>query len=178
MALSEQDLVDAALAALGMPLDLLARRQRCAIATELVTAETGATGKPLLLTPEAAAAWAAMKQAAAADGIALELVSAFRTLERQSEIIRDKLARGLSFDTILTLSAAPGYSEHHTGCAVDINTPGCEAQEEEFENTAAFGWLTGHAADFGFQLSYPRGNTLGFIYEPWHWFYRPVIIDA
>ncbi|MEO8102521.1 MAG: D-alanyl-D-alanine carboxypeptidase family protein, partial [Betaproteobacteria bacterium] len=41
--------------------------------------------------------------------------------------------------------------------------------EVEFENTAAFRWLTGHAAEFGFRLSYPRGNTAGYQYEPWHW---------
>jgi D-alanyl-D-alanine carboxypeptidase len=55
---------------------------------------------------------------------------------------------------------------------VDINTPGCEARQEPFERTAAFDWLCAHADRFGFGMSYPRGNTLGFIYEPWHWYYR------
>ncbi|HTH44124.1 MAG TPA: D-alanyl-D-alanine carboxypeptidase family protein [Oxalicibacterium sp.] len=41
--------------------------------------------------------------------------------------------------------------------------------EEEFADTEAFRWLERHAARFDFKLSYPRGNALGFIYEPWHW---------
>lgn len=141
-------------------------------AQELSVAETDATGVDYLLVPEAAAAWRTLKQAAHLDGIVVELVSAFRNVERQTEIIRDKLARGMPIETILTLSAPPGYSEHHTGRAVDINTPGCEPTEEPFEHTEAFRWLKQHAERFRFTLSYPRGNALGFIYEPWHWCYQ------
>jgi D-alanyl-D-alanine carboxypeptidase len=114
-----------------------------------------------------------MKQAARQDNVILEIVSAFRNLERQIEIIQRKLERDMPMETILSLSAPPGYSEHHSGCAVDINTPGCIATEEPFEDTDAFRWLSMHAGRFGFTLSYPRGNALGFIYEPWHWCYQP-----
>lgn len=142
-------------------------------AQELEIAETDANGREYLLVPKAASAWRTLKQAAQQDGIVVELVSAFRNIERQADIIRAKLARGMPIETILTLSAPPGYSEHHTGRAVDINTPGCEATEEPFEHTDAFAWLVQHAGRFGFSLSYPRGNNLGFIYEPWHWCYHP-----
>jgi len=141
-------------------------------AESLVVAETDARGRAHLLVPAAAQAWQDMKLAADGDGIAIELVSAFRSIEQQVGIIRNKLACGLPMDTILTLSAPPGYSEHHSGCAIDINTPGCAPTEEEFDATAAFSWLTAHAGRFGFMLSYPRDNALGFIYEPWHWFFR------
>lgn len=163
------------LASLGITHDILAckRLPYYPDARELAVAETGADGRQYLLIPAAAAAWQKMKQAAAADGIVLELVSAFRDIERQAEIIRAKLAKGMAIDTILTLSAPPGYSEHHTGRAADINTPGCEATEEPFEHTDAFRWLTRHAERFRFTLSYPRGNSLGFIYEPWHWCWQP-----
>ena len=140
---------------------------------ELALAETGRDGRQHFMIPEAAAAWHAMKAEALADAIMLEVVSAFRDVEEQAQIIRDKQARGMPMETILALSAPPGYSEHHTGRAVDINTPGCEAREESFEHTDAFRWLTANAGRFGFSLSYPRGNALGFIYEPWHWFYLP-----
>jgi D-alanyl-D-alanine carboxypeptidase len=142
-------------------------------ALDLVLAETDADGREYLLTPQAAQAWAALKQAALQDGVILEIVSAFRSIERQIDIIRAKQERGMPIETILTLSAPPGYSEHHTGRAIDINTPGCAATEEPFELTEAFAWLTRHAGRFGFTLSYPRGNDLGFIYEPWHWCFQP-----
>lgn len=142
-------------------------------AKELVIAETDSDGRDFLLVPSAARAWKAMKQAALADGVAIEIVSSFRDLERQIAIIRNKLDLGMPIEKILTLSAPPGYSEHHTGRAVDINTPGCRATETDFEDTDAFRWLSRRAENFGFSLSYPRNNKLGFIYEPWHWYWFP-----
>ncbi|HPF74253.1 MAG TPA: D-alanyl-D-alanine carboxypeptidase family protein, partial [Xanthomonadaceae bacterium] len=64
---------------------------------------------------------------------------------------------------------APGFSEHHSGNALDIGTPDEPPAEESFENTAAFDWLCENAPNFGFQLSYPRNNPHGIVYEPWHW---------
>ena len=72
---------------------------------------------------------------------------------------------------ILTHIAIPGFSEHHTGKAIDIHANGHPVLEEAFEKTEEFMWLSKNAASFGFRLSYPRANTLGIIYEPWHWFY-------
>ena len=80
-----------------------------------------------------------------------------------------KLDAGSDLTEILKVSAAPGYSEHHTGCAIDINTPGSATLEEEFENTSAFAWLTSNASHFGFLMSYPRNNKHQIAYEPWHW---------
>ena len=110
-----------------------------------------------------------MRDAAANDRIALQVVSAFRSAEYQLGIIQRKLERGQSIDEILRVSAAPGYSEHHSGRVVDLTTPGYAALEEEFENSPAFGWLHEHAPRFGFTLSYPRDNPHGIAYEPWHW---------
>jgi len=138
-------------------------------ATELVVAETGANGRQHLLVPAAAAAWSSLKQAAQADRVVITIVSAFRSVERQAEIVRAKLERGLSIDEILSVSAPPGYSEHHTGRAVDLTTDGVRPLELEFEGTAAFAWLSRHAERFGFVLSYPRQNRYGYLYEPWHW---------
>ncbi len=142
-------------------------------AGELVLVEADAVGREYFLAPKAARAWHELKQAAQQDRVTLEIVSAFRSIERQADIIRAKQQRGMPIETILTLSAPPGYSEHHSGRAVDINTPGCAATEEPFELTDAFRWLTLHAGRFGFTMSYPRGNSLGFIYEPWHWCFHP-----
>ena len=142
-------------------------------AVTLVLAETGTDGRQYLLTPAACTAWHAMKQAAAADGVALLMISAFRSVERQAEIIRDKLNRQIPIEQILQICAPPGYSEHHTGRAIDIATPDDPDLEESFELTPAFAWLNAHAPAFGFQLSYPRGNQSGYLYEPWHWCYQP-----
>jgi len=141
-------------------------------AIELVVAEVGDDGREHRLTPAAATAWQTMKAAAQAEGISLRIVSAFRTIERQAEIVRAKLERGLSLDAILEVSAPPGYSEHHTGRAIDVTTDGVRALEIEFENTDAFRWLSRRAGEFGFSLSYPAGNPNGYACEPWHWCHR------
>lgn len=127
--------------------------------------------RPLWLTLPAARAWQRMREAAYRDGIVLDAISGYRSHDYQLGIFERKLARGQTIGQILTVNAAPGYSEHHSGRALDIGTPGEPPAEESFENTDAFAWLRGHAGDFGFRMSYPRDNTHGIVYEPWHWFF-------
>lgn len=138
-------------------------------ASVLEVAEIGDDDREHRLTPAAATAWRKLKAAAARDGETLAVVSAFRTIERQAEIIRGKLRAGRSMDEILEVSAFPGYSEHHTGRAVDVSAPACEPLTGDFEQTSAFRWLKAHAGAHGFRLSYPRDNAFGYQYEPWHW---------
>lgn len=121
------------------------------------------------LAGPAARAWFRMQRAAANDGVTLQVVSAYRSIEYQCDIIERKLAAGQCINDILAVSAAPGYSEHHSGRALDLTCPGYAALEEEFEDSPAFAWLTKHAERFRFSLSYPRGNRHGIAYEPWHW---------
>ena len=125
--------------------------------------------RPLWLTRRAGRSWQRMRLAASADGVSLEAISGYRSHAYQAGIFARKLARGLSVGQILTVNAAPGFSEHHSGRALDIGTPGEPAAEESFEATPAFHWLQAHAGRFGFQLSYPRDNPHGIVYEPWHW---------
>jgi D-alanyl-D-alanine carboxypeptidase len=173
-AASYHERVRAALREFGIPEELITRRHLvlCEEPAELVLAQVGAGGRDYLLTPPTKAAWDAMRTAAALDGIPLAIVSAFRSLDRQCEIVRDKLAQGQSIDQVLTASAPPGYSEHHSGCAIDIGSSEAAALEEIFETTPSYRWLIRHAGRFGFSLSFPRGNQYGYIHEPWHWCYR------
>lgn len=143
--------------------------QRYREARSLRAVGIGTDGRDKLLVAGAALAWHAMRDAAAADGVELLLISAFRSVEFQAALIRNKLARGMSISEILKVNAPPGYSEHHGGRAIDIGTRDVAPLDEAFETTAAFSWLSGQARDFGFAMSYPRGNCEGYSYEPWHW---------
>ncbi|HJR73016.1 MAG TPA: M15 family metallopeptidase [Luteimonas sp.] len=125
--------------------------------------------RPLWLHPSAARRWNAMREAAYRDGVVLEAISGYRSHDYQLGIFERKLARGLSVEDILTVNAAPGYSEHHSGLALDIGAPDEPPAEESFENTAAFAWLSARAGGHGFTMSYPRDNPHGIVYEPWHW---------
>ena len=127
----------------------------------------------LWLIAPAARAWRRLHAHALADGVALQAISGYRSHDYQLGIFERKLARGLDLRQILTVNAAPGYSEHHGGVALDIGAPGEPPAEESFEATPAFAWLQRRAADFGFAMSYPRDNPHGITYEPWHWRWHP-----
>jgi D-alanyl-D-alanine carboxypeptidase len=137
--------------------------------TELVDVGPNLVGRMQRLTPDTAARWQQMVEAAGGDGIRLLIVSGFRDFEYQAGLIRRKLDAGEAIGDILKVNAAPGFSQHHTGCAVDIATPGSRPLTEDFEDSDAFAWLTKNAATYGFSMTYPRNNPQGFIYEPWHW---------
>ena len=129
-------------------------------------------GREQWMAPRAAAAWQRMRQGALRKGVELQAVSAWRSVDYQCGLLQRKLAKGLAIDAILQISAAPGYSEHHTGRAIDITSPGCTVLSEEFAHSPAFRWLQRHAAGFGFWLSFPRGNRHKLAFEPWHWCFR------
>lgn len=131
------------------------------------------SGREAFLTAGAGRAWQRMQRAAADEDVELLLISAFRGYARQAAIIQRKLDAGKAWPEILRVSALPGFSEHHTGRAVDLGTPGCTELTEDFEQTPAFAWLQEKAADFRFRLSFPRGNHHGLVYEPWHWCWQP-----
>jgi D-alanyl-D-alanine carboxypeptidase len=128
--------------------------------------------RPLWLDYEAARGWRRMKSAAANDGIFINAVSGFRSFHYQMGIFQRKLSRGLELAEILKVNAAPGFSEHHSGRAIDIGTPDEPPAEESFEHTPAFRWLTDQAGKLGFRMSFPRNNPHGIGYEPWHWYWQ------
>jgi D-alanyl-D-alanine carboxypeptidase len=129
-------------------------------------------GRSFRLTVKTLKAWEKMKEAAKLDGIHLYLVSAFRSISRQSNIVENKEKKGISEEDIFRTNTPPGYSEHHTGRAIDINTKGLPPLERDFEESDAFHWLSLNASAFGYRLSYPKENKYGIAYEPWHWFYE------
>lgn len=141
-------------------------------ASDLVDAGPNLLGRLQRLTPLAALKWQSMLEAATDDGITLLIVSGFRSVEYQGALIRKKIAAGQAIEKILTVNTAPGYSEHHTGRAIDIATPGSRPLTEEFEATDAYRWLEAEAGRFEFSMSYPRDNCWGIAFEPWHWSMR------
>ena len=139
---------------------------------ELVSIGPDIYGRDQSMTPSAAHGWSDMVSMAMRDQIELQAVSAYRSANYQAEVIQRHLDGGDSIQDILARVAAPGYSEHHSGRAIDLTTPGFEAVEEIFEESDAFQWLTENADQFKFRMSYPKNNSLGVIYEPWHWCYH------
>ena len=75
-----------------------------------------------------------------------------------------------------TYSARPGFSEHHTGLAIDIDN--IKTSYTDFDKTKEFIWMQENAYKYGFILRYPEDKVdiTGYIYEPWH--YRYVGVEA
>lgn len=95
----------------------------------------------------------------ARSGVTNPITTCYTGVANREEAKRQYLARGEA-------SAPPGFSEHHSGKAFDLNSV-----ERTFENTPEFKWLESNASKYGFRLSYPKNSTKGAGYEPWHWYY-------
>ena len=130
--------------------------------------------RPEMLHPEAAKALHNMVSAARTAGIWLVPVSGYRTLAQQRTLFNAQIMQKGSPEAAAIVSAPPGYSEHHTGYAVDL-TSGTLPHEQDisiaFAQTPAFAWLQTNAATYGFELSFPEDNAQGIAFEPWHWRY-------
>ncbi len=107
------------------------------------------------------------------DGVDIELDSVYRSVKRQQEIW-DEFSEEYGEEYTKKYVAVPGYSEHHTGLAIDV----CLKKDGKFiyennEMTAEkeiFAKVHAKLADYGFILRYLEGkeDITGYGYEPWH----------
>ena len=142
---------------------------------------------------EAAIAFQKMKFEASKATIDIELVSAYRSFQRQQDIYEAKYKKytseGLApidaIEKIIEYSTIPGTSRHHWGTDIDIidgnakPRPKSVLESELFHGDGPFckikNWLTENANSFGFYEVYTNNaNRKGFKYEPWHYSYAPV----
>lgn len=110
-----------------------------------------------------------MVNAARRDGVTLTPGSILRTSSRQAQIVADKKKKGQSAQQIYYTSSHPGYSEHHTGLAVDFSPI-----NHSFAKTAGYRWLKQHAHEYGFYQTFtPEYSAYsGVSEESWHWRYE------
>jgi D-alanyl-D-alanine carboxypeptidase len=108
-----------------------------------------------------------MIDAARAAGNDLSVISAYRSFGTQA-MLKSSYKETFGAGTANSFSADQGYSEHQLGTAVDFTTQTVGDTFTGFNKTSAYAWLTANAYQYGFELSYPEGNTY-YEYEPWHW---------
>ncbi|WP_390090986.1 M15 family metallopeptidase [Geminocystis herdmanii] len=124
------------------------------------------------LREKAADKFLQMQRDARAQGIILTPISGFRSISDQEYLFfKIKEQRKQPTSKRAEVSAPPGYSEHHTGYAVDIGDGNAPATNlnTNFEQTPAYKWLSQNAAKYSFELSFTPDNLQGISYEPWHW---------
>lgn len=107
---------------------------------------------------------------AARENIKLKIIWAYRSVAMQTQQFAEAKKRHGERGAIKWL-APPGYSEHHTGWAIDIGDESDPQADDNplFERTPAFRWLFRNARKYGFEMSFPKNNWQGIGYEPWHW---------
>ncbi len=95
-----------------------------------------------------AEAYRQMKAAAARAGVHLAIVSGWRTMEQQRYLYHCYVTHSCNNGN---LAARPGYSNHQSGLALDLNSSA----------SGVASWLANNASRYGFRRTVPG--------EPWHW---------
>jgi len=146
------------------------RAYAVAKASQVVSVGKYRSARAVKLLPNAAAAFRTMQEAAQREGVGIAPISGYRGLYLQKYLFDLKVKKLGSPELAARWVAPPGYSEHHTGLALDVgdpSTPKCDALPC-FDKTRTYHWLTKNGARFGFELSFHESE--GHIqFEPWHW---------
>ena len=132
----------------------------------------GSNGKEYRLNKELLKNFEIMYNTAKKENINLNIISAYRSRDYQNRLYKNSVSkRGLAYTN--KYIARPGYSEHETGLAIDVNRI-----KLSFEKTKEYRWLRDNSYKFGFILRYPKGKEeiTGYSFEPWH--YRYVGVDV
>lgn len=129
--------------------------------------------KDILIERETLENYLLLKDFLKEKNIEIGIDNSYRTIENQKEIYNEyKELYGSNYrDKIV---AEPGFSEHHTGLAIDINIKvnGLFLKDnvEQEKNAKYYEEIFKYLKDFGFILRYPKGKEkiTGYQYEPWH----------
>lgn len=136
--------------------------------SDLVWSGYGTQGEQkYLIHKQAKPALDEMIKAAKKDGITLKPNSIFRSVDRQKQIVTNKLKTQKPYD-VYHISSPAGYSEHHTGLAMDFNSI-----DSTFDHSSAYRWLLKNAEKFGFEQTFTQDYSewSGVSEESWHWRY-------
>jgi D-alanyl-D-alanine carboxypeptidase len=143
---------------------------------DLVEVEDFEGGHPHQVEREALAKFYELREALLAEGIQIELDSCYRSVEAQQDIW-DRFTEEYGEEYVKTYVAVPGYSEHHTGLAIDIclvkDGVTIDENDDMIAEKEIFEKIHAKLADYGFILRYPEGKEeiTGYGYEPWHFRY-------
>ena len=117
-----------------------------------------------------------MQKDASKENLKIWISSGYRSTEKQKVLYEKEIEAfnntGLkhsdAVDKASKSVARPGYSEHNTGLALDLN-----GVLDNFSQTKEYEWLQLHAQDYGFVLRYPKDkqDITKIKFEPWHYRY-------
>ncbi|MDL2342154.1 MAG: M15 family metallopeptidase [Patescibacteria group bacterium] len=133
----------------------------------------GKNSSEMQLRQAAATALESMTTAAEKAGVHLMLASAYRSYNLQVSVYGNEV-KNYGQATADSESARPGYSEHQTGLAADLEPVSHQCEIADcFVTTPEGKWLVAHAGEFGFMQRYTIDKTAvtGYRAEAWHFRY-------
>ena len=104
------------------------------------------------------------------EGLTIRAISAYRGYTYQKRLY-DKYVEADGVNKADTYSARPGFSDHQTGLAIDVDNT--ISSFENFTNTKEYQWMLDNSYKYGFILRYPSGkeSITTYQFEPWHYRY-------
>ena len=137
---------------------------------------TNSFGDKYQVEKKASEAFTKLKEELADDGIIIEYDSVTRSVAEQQKLW-DTWTVEYGEDYVKKYVAVPGYSEHHTGLAIDIcivkDGKRINDNDEMIAEKEIFSKIHEKIAKYGFILRYLDGKDAitGYSYEPWHFRY-------
>lgn len=128
------------------------------------------------LVSEVYDAFKKMANDAKKENLNIRIISAYRSYDYQKNLYNNYLKNDTQ-EVVDTYSARPGFSEHQTGLAIDIDN--IVLSYDKFHLTQEFGWMKNNCYKYGFILRYDidKENITGYKYEPWHYRYVGIKIS-
>ena len=104
------------------------------------------------------------------EGLTIRAISAYRGYTYQKRLY-DKYVEADGVNKADTYSARPGFSDHQTGLAIDVDNT--ISSFENFTNTKEYQWMLDNSYKYGFILRYPSGkeSITTYQFESWHYRY-------
>lgn len=140
------------------------------IPENLQTVSSKYSSKTVKLVSYAKEAFEELAAAAEQENYTINAMSSYRDYAYQNTLYNN-YAKKDGYDNADTYSARPGYSEHQTGLAVDVDNK--KEYFTNFEKTKEYEWMQNNAYKYGFILRFPKDKVLetGYQYESWHYRY-------
>ncbi len=142
-------------------------------ATVQLSTDIDIDGDEIQVEKEALEKYYELREALLEEGVDIELDSCYRSVAAQEDL-KERFTKEYGEEYVKKYVAVPGYSEHHTGLAIDI----CIIKDGEviddndamIAETEIFAKIHEKMPEYGFILRYIEGkeNITGYAFEPWH----------
>ena len=125
--------------------------------------------RDIYICEEAKYAYTEMAKDALKDNVVMGVNYAYRSRAEQ-QILLDKSIQRIGVEATLKKGAPAGFSEHHTGMAMDVSGMYRSNGEKITPNKVVYQWLADYCHEYGFMIKNLKGkeHITGTQYEPWH----------